>query len=97
MDLLSLIAPFAERMVTDIKPGELTQSLITIYVAFRYLKPWLTAQMSRLDQKLSDHLTRVEQALNNLSESVKLGFAAGEERFKKLEDDVRELKKRVGT
>lgn len=66
--------------VTDIDPGRLSESLIFLGVLWWKFKP---------------HLTKMESEITLLRKSVSEGFAAGEQRFERLENRVANLENKT--
>lgn len=71
MDLiLTMLGAYGEKLLTESNPARLIESLILLAVLWRKLKP---------------HLDKIEQRMSGIEASLKQGFAAGEERFTKIE------------
>lgn len=64
-------------MVSESNPARVLESIVLLFIIWR---------------KLSPHLTRIEGRIGGLESAVRDGFALGEGRFKKIEDDVKDLK-----
>jgi hypothetical protein len=72
--ILMVLMPLLQKVVGDVNPGRFAENLVILWIAW-----W------QVRAGMKGHLTKVEDALNKLSDSVQKGFAAGEQRFSKLE------------
>lgn len=86
--VVTFIVPWIERGFTQANPSRFFESLLLLLICWFRLKPWMEKQLVAL---IANHLTKVEDALDKLRQSVESGFAAGEARFRKIEDRVTKI------